>query len=334
MVSAQAGSAERARYTWNNLAQKAFSMNRYLQQLTTRLSKGLERLPEDFRDRQSRYLLARQNADGGFSGREGGSDLYYTGFALRGLAALDALSPDVAKQTAAFLSQRLKASASIVDFYSLLYAALLVQTFGGADILANSPLDWPDRVAVALETFRTPDGGYAKAAGAASGSTYHTFLVGMVYELLGRCFPAAEAVLRFVASRRRDDSGYVEIAPMRRSGTNPTAAALGIVQLIRGAAFDPAEMAHVADFLAEMASLEGGLCANSRIPAADLLSTFTGAWTLAQLNALDRINTAGALAYAESLAEPEGGFRGGVWDEGHDCEYTFYGMGTLALLTS
>ena len=35
---------------------------------------------------------------------------------------------------------------------------------------------------------------------------------------------------------------------------------------------------------------------------------------------------------AESLAQPGGGFRGGDFDDAADVEYTFYGLGTLALL--
>jgi geranylgeranyl transferase type-2 subunit beta len=133
--------------------------------------------------------------------------------------------------------------------------------------------------------------------------------------------------------RQREDGGYVEIAPMKRGGTNPTAAAVGIVQLIRGQDFDPAEMAHVADFLAGLVSLEGGYCANTRLPVADLLSTFTACWTLEQLGAGERIDTGAVAAYVQSLEGQAGGFRGGLWDEGSDVEYTFYGLGTLALVT-
>jgi geranylgeranyl transferase type-2 subunit beta len=82
-----------------------------------------------------------------------------------------------------------------------------------------------------------------------------------------------------------------------------------------------------------MPSPEGGLRANARAPLADLLSTFTGCWTLHQLGALDRIDTRAALAFVRSLELPTGGFRGGLWDERTDVEYTFYGLGTLALLT-
>src|SRR3954470_12968315 len=169
-------------------------MANYLQTLTTRLTDGLLRLPQEFRDRHAAYLVARQNPDGGFSGREGGSDLYYTGFALRGLAVLDALSPAVCQRAAGFLRDSLQREASVLDFFSLLYSCLLVQAAGGIDVLAGSPPDWPDRVAATLEGFRTADGGYAKGPGGHSGSTYHTFLVALSYQLLGRAVPRPDEI--------------------------------------------------------------------------------------------------------------------------------------------
>jgi geranylgeranyl transferase type-2 subunit beta len=307
-------------------------MSNYLQTLTARLADGLLRLPADFRARHIAYLLARQNADGGFSGREGGSDLYYTGFALRGLAVLDALTPEICLRAAGFLRSSLTRQASVVDFYSLLYACVLVQAGGGPDVLADSPPDWPERVAATLESFRAPDGGFAKEPGAVSGSTYHTFLVALCYELLRRPVPRSPDLAAFARSRRREDGGYVEVAPMRRSGTNPTAASVGVLQLA-GEPLTAGEREAVVGFLAAMPSEEGGLRANGRIPAADLLSTFTGCWTLAQLGALDRIDSAAALDYARSLEAVGGGFRGGLWDERSDVEYTLYGLGTLALLS-
>ena len=97
----------------------------------------------------------------------------------------------------------------------------------------------------------------------------------------------------------------------------------------------PDDIEPTIEFLAQMRSEdEGGLRANDRIPLADLLSTFTGCWTLAQLGALERIETRQAFHYVTSLERPEGGFLGGVWDEGTDVEYTFYGLGSLAVLCS
>lgn len=308
----------------------------YLLQLTTQLADGVGRLSEECRARHAGYLQKSQNADGGWSGREGGSDLYYTGFALRGLAVLDVLTPEVCDKAAGFLRHSLTQQASVVDFFSLLYSCFLVQLAGGPDVLAGSPADWPERVADTLESFRTADGGYAKTIGGASGSTYHTFLVGLCYQLLDRSLPRPGELASFIASRRRDDGGFVEIAPMRRGGTNPTAAAIGMLQILDqdGVAFIAKHRDEVIAFLADMASIEGGLRANARAPLADLLSTFTGAWTLKQLGALDRIDKTQALRYAESLEKADGGFRGGLWDEHTDVEYTFYGLGCLGLLGS
>jgi geranylgeranyl transferase type-2 subunit beta len=322
----------------------------YLQSLNTRLADGLARMPDEFRTRHATFVRAAQNRDGGFSGREGGSDLYYTGFALRSLAVLDALVPETCERVAGFLRANLIKQNSVIDFFSWLYSCLLIQVAGGPDVLADSPSDWPDRLAAMLESFRTPDGGYPNAAGSNAGSTYHTFLVALLYQLLGRPVPRAEEVLRFVSSRQRDDGGFVEFAPMRRSGTNPTAAAVGILQMLpveeegpRGLPADgrtdfqsvpPDVRARVVAFLAGMPSHEGGLRANGRIPVADLLSTFTGTWTLHQLGALERINTKAAYTYALEMERSSGGFRGGRWDEGTDIEYTFYGLGVIGLLTS
>ncbi len=320
-------------------------MEPYLLRLTLRLAEGISRLPAEIRDRHASYLRAAQNPDGGFSGREGGSDLYYTGFALRGLAVLDALTPAIAERVSDFLRGCLSQQTSVIDFFSLLYSCVLVQLAGGPDVLPplNPPPerggikggDWPVRVAEMLESFRTSDGGYAKTVGGASGSTYHTFLVALCYQLLDRPLPRLVEVVRFVANRRREDGGYVEMAPMRRGGTNPTAAAVGLLQMASEEM--PDVLNEVRDgiiaFLAGMASPEGGLRANGRAPLADLLSTFTAAWTLEQLGGLHRLDTKLIRRYAESLQRPEGGFHGGLWDEGHDVEYTFYGLGVLALLT-
>src|SRR5262249_29596529 len=71
--------------------------------------------------------------------------------------------------------------------------------------------------------------------------------------------------------------------------------------------------------------------ANGRAPLADLLSTFTACWTLEQMGELGRVDGEGVLGYARSLEQPGGGFRGGLWDEGGDGGYTFYGLGGLAV---
>src|SRR3954464_8960250 len=107
----------------------------YLQSLNQRLADAAHKLPGDLRARQAAYLAGKQNADGGFPGRDPESDLYYTGFSLRGLALLDALSMDVAERAAGYLRGCLNRQTSVVDFFSFLYACLVIQASGGPDVL-------------------------------------------------------------------------------------------------------------------------------------------------------------------------------------------------------
>ncbi len=302
----------------------------YLTRLTLRLLDGVERLPAPVRERTAAYVRAAQLPDGGWPGREGGSDVYYTGFALRSLAVLQALDADVCTRAAGFLRTRMTGSGSVVDLFSLVVGCYLVPLGGGPDVLAEAPADWRERVAAVLESHRSPDGGYGKAPAAPHGSTYTSFLVVLCQQLLGVPTPEPERLAAFVRGRRRDDGGYVEIGAMRRSGTNPTAAGVGVLQVL-DALTDEARGA-VADFLAALpAAFEGGLRANDRIPAADLLSTFTGGWTLDQLGRADKLDWPGVRDFALACEAAAGGFRAGLWDDRTDVEYTFYGLGTLAL---
>src|SRR5437899_1326703 len=99
-----------------------------------------------------------------------------------------------------------------------------------ADGLARLPAD-----------VRRPPAAYPRAA--------------LCYQLLVRPLTRAADVARIVLSRRRDDGGFVEVAPMRRSGTNPTAAGVGLLQLIQPEvdALSAEIRADAVDFLAEMA---------------------------------------------------------------------------------
>jgi len=306
-------------------------MPTYLEALTLRLAAGIAALSEEFRSVQSRYVLSAQREDGGFAGREGGSDLYYTGFALRSLAMLGELYGPPAERAAAFLTSRLGGQESIVDFLSLVYGASLLQSAAGIDIFAKADANWRDAVAAALDRLRRSDGGYAKGAEGAASSTYHTFLVLLCLQLIDRQPAEPQAIIAFLRSQTCEEGGFREIRASKRAGTNPTAAAIGALRILSGV--DETKRLDTIDFLAEMQMDEGGLRANTRIPIADLLSTFTGLLTLQDLGGANEIDLAAVQRYARSLAREEGGFRGAEWDPAHDLEYTFYGLGTLGLLT-
>jgi geranylgeranyl transferase type-2 subunit beta len=302
----------------------------YLLDLTTRLAAGLEQTDVAWRKRHADYLRGMQRSDGGFGGREGDSDLYYTSFALRSLGLLGALDGEPAARALAFLRSRLSGEVPMVDFLSLLYGAMTLRFSAGLDVFEGQPVEWPARVAGALERLRRADGGYAKTPEGQQSSLYHAFLVVLGQQLIEQPTPEPEKLVEFVRARRRPDGGFVEMNVMKRSGVNPTAAAIGLLSIF-DAIEEPLRLAAV-EFLLDAQSEEGGMRANSRIPIADLLSTFTGLLTLADLGSLAAADLPAARQFVDSLQLAGGGFQGAAWDPGHDVEYTFYGLGATALL--
>ncbi|MCA9115830.1 MAG: terpene cyclase/mutase family protein [Planctomycetaceae bacterium] len=306
----------------------------YLLQLGTRLAAGLAGMEPERRERHRQFVLSQQMPDGGFRGREGDSDLYYTAFAVRCLMMLGGLRPDEASKLFDWLNQQKYQRLSVVDLVSWLYAGLMVQISGGGDLFAGAEPTWPDEIAATLETTRTADGGYARTTEGAAGSTYHSFMVVLACELIGRKIPQPNRLIQFLYDRQRDDGGFVEIAPMRRSGTNPTAAAVALLRMLGG--LDDDLPGDVRAFLKEVRSADGGFSANTRIPFPDGLSSFTALLTCQDLNLSGLINPRQLLQFVthpeEGLEFPTGGFRGAAWDNTADVEYTFYGLGLLALL--
>lgn len=303
----------------------------YLFALADRVAKGLRQIDTERLECHRQFFLSQQMLDGGFRGREGDSDLYYTGFAIRGLAVSGGLTEATRESVTCFLLDQDPLKLNVVDLLSWLYSALMVQASGGRDLLEAQPADFIDQIATRMEALRTVDGGYAKSPEGTAGSTYHSFLMVLTLQMLGRSVPRPNALIQFLYDRQRDDGGFVEIAPMRRSGTNPTAAAVALLHDLD--AMDEDIVADVLGFLTDVASSEGGFQANTRIPFADGLSTFTGLLTAQDLGHGDMISQDRIGQFVlGALEREEGGFMGASWDQQADAEYTFYGLGILGLL--
>ena len=311
------------------LLNRDFHPMSYLVNLTLRIAAAAQQLPASLADRHAAYLAAAQESDGGFAGRRGESDLYYTGFAVRGLALLGRLSPEHAQRVAAFLGSRLSQPLAPVDFLSLVFTAMLLDAMVGQDVFAAAGLDRAATVREFIARHRRADGGYAKSQRSPVSSTYHTFLAVACLELLGLPREQSEQTVELIHRRCRPDGGFVELEPMTQSGTNPTAAAVGLLELL--GALDDSVRQPAASFLARMQTAEGGLRAHDRIPLADLLSTFTGLVALDDLRRPDAVDLSAVIRFAEGLQQPQGGFCAGAWDETPDVEYTFYGLATLAM---
>lgn len=303
----------------------------FLVRLAARLNAGAAAWTEERRVRHLRYLRSLLRPDGGFAGREGDSDLYYTSFAVRGLAMLKGLSGDIAEPIAGYLRTFRPTELGVIDAMNWVATAVALQVGSGIDLTAALPPGWDDAVCDRLEALRRDDGGYAKAPEGAAGSTYHSFLAVLTYELLGRPVPRPNRLVQFLFDRQREDGGFVEIGPMRHSGTNPTAAACVILN--RLGAMDDEIRSDIRAFLGDVRSAEGAYQANRRVPFFDSLSTFTAVLTCQELG-IEEILRPEAIrgAFESQLEFPTGGMRAAMWDESTDAEYTFYGLGTLALL--
>jgi geranylgeranyl transferase type-2 subunit beta len=301
----------------------------YLQTLTLRLADGASRLPKELCEKHAQWIASQQQPDGGFAGREGESDPYYSAFALRSLWILDAVDPSVFARAASFLRTRLSTRQSIVDLISLVLAGAICELAAGEVVIDDSDLKWRENVAGLLGQLRTADGGFAKTPEGNAGSTYQTFLSVLCYELLEREPPDIPRIESFLASQRLADGGYLEIRAAKRAGVNPTAAAIGTLASL--GRLVPEDHRVTAEFVSDMQSDDGGFTANTRIPFSDVLSTFTALTTLTDLEALDFVDLFAAQRYAMSMQAPGGGFYGFALDQQADVEYSFYGLGSLAL---
>lgn len=310
----------------------------FLLQLASRLNAGLEHLTVSRLQRHRAFIFSQQMPDGGFRGREGDSDLYYTAFAVRCLGLTGGISFEEAGSLINYMSRQNWRNLDTIDLLNYVYTALAIQTFTGHDLFASESASWAENLSSKLEQSRMSDGGYAKSSSNSIGSTYHSFLTVLTYELLGIAVPQPNRLIQFFYDRQRDDGGFVEISPMKSSGTNPTAAAAIALRILGG--MDDELREDVKLFLREVRSGDGGFEANTRIPIADGLSTFTGLLTLIDIG----IDTETLIPHKqviqfvthpeEGLELPTGGFRGGVWDSQADTEYTFYGLGILGLMGS
>ncbi len=280
--------------------------------------------------RHTRFLRAAQRPDGGFGGRLGASDPYYTSFGLRALAMLGQLDSEVAAPAATLLRTQSVEHALPADLTSIVFSTAIIEAITGQPIFGDGTEPWKQQVISHLQQLRCEDGGYAKGPGGAAGSVYQTFLTLTCFELLDHAIAQPEQIVGFIESQRAEGGGFREIRVAKRAGTNPTAAAIGSLLILDALTTETIEQ--TAAFLARMQGSEGGQLANSRVPIADVLSTFTGLMTLADLDRLDAIALGPARRFVEQLQDPEGGFRAAAWDTECDVEYTFYGLGCLAIL--
>ncbi len=299
----------------------------YQTALFLQLFSGAEKLPASEKEAVMNFIMSARCPSGGFRGRQADDavgDLYYTAFALRGLALLGGVTDsELLGGIRRFLESQKNYFNTPADLFSFIFCRAFVD--GVKDEAETS------RLLERWREFLRADACYASSTATRHSSTLTTFLAASAFEILetkkeiGRI--DAETILR----RQRQDGGFVELEPLQQSGTNPTAAAIALLKM-KGRF--PRDKDGTVGFLLVRQRPDGGFQANTRIPVSDLLSSFTAFVALRDLEAENRCDVTSLWNYVESLKVPEGGYRGADWDDRCDVEYTFYGLGLKALLTA
>ena len=302
-------------------------MMSYLARLTGRTLPGVLQEKPQRRDELHACFLAALDDNGGFRGRKGHGDLYYSAFALRGLFLLGRLEDEsLLKRVTGFLKEQFQRNdLSPAEILSWTFCASLVLTVREKELppIASLLHRW--------DSFRRGDGCFAVSEKSAYSSTYTTFLAAIFYEFLGETECLRSIPVEPILERRRSDGGFVELPQLRYSGTNPTAAVVGLLTLL---GVQLREKQRTVDFLCRCQQPSGGFQAHARIPLPDLLSSFS-AWTaLHDLDAVDQGNSSTLRNFVSSLRSSDGGFFGTPDDQQSDVEYTFYGMALGAMLQS
>jgi prenyltransferase beta subunit len=260
--------------------------------------------------------------DGGFRGRDGKSDLYYTLFGLEASMTLDVKIPY--ERVTDYL-HRFEAG----QFLDLVHLASLVRcranlADGGGDAIDSAT----QRAMIArLMHFRATDGGFSTSAGAERGHVYGSFLALGICQDLEVDDLEPVAMLESVHSLQMPDGGFSNEPTMTVSATAATAAAITIFYYLRASVPESALR-----WLAARAEPQGGFSAipsgpNMAIP--DLLSTATALHALTLVGVdMDEIRDRN-LDYLDALWSARGGFHGHPADDVLDCEYTYYGLLSL-----
>ena len=257
--------------------------------------------------------------DGGFRGRDGRSDLYYTIFGLEASLMLGVDLPR--EQVIAYLD-----SFGQGESLDLVHLAALIRCQAN---MANVR-DF-EALAQRLTTYRSRDGGFNMIPREAQGSAYGGFLALGAWQDLGIDSPDVEAVAQSIASLQRSGGGYANEASMTAGATPATAAAICTLHHLKR----PIPESAIQWLLARVHPL-GGFTAipfggDAGMP--DLLSTATALHALARIGVRLDDTKDKHLDYLDSLWNAEGGFRGHWGDDVVDCEYTYYGLLALGTLT-
>lgn len=269
------------------------------------------------------FLWSRLDPCGGFLGRDGRPDIYYSSFALDCLSATDPAATDL-KRTETWVQ-----SLGTGDNLDFVHRTCLARCWARLPGLRVSRA-MRKELAASLEICRAPDGGYNTTPTPAAGSVTGTFFALGAYDDLDLLPPSPLKALTSLERLGTPDGAYGN-DPGQAQGTTLATAGVAILNARLHRRTDP----RVMPWLRARCHCEGGFLASPGAPLPDLLSTATALFAFhTQEIALDAPGITACLGFIESLQEPSGGFCGQWTDDTADTEYTFYALLSLGCLVA
>lgn len=265
-------------------------------------------------ERTSRFILSKQDKNGGFIGRGEKADLYYTLFGVLCLRLLNELEK-VTEKTKSFIS-----SSRVIDNFPHLYARVVSMALLGIKQSKNEQSKLGNYVKCTISSAHKDT------------DLYQLFLALSTLNYLGICIERRKKnrIVKYIASCQRRDGGFTSSERCVNSTTNQTSAAIGALFMVDG--LGAIDIDRVAQFYEQVRYPTGGFCASPLIRVPDLLSTYTSCLALTLLGRGKQISSQSVKKFVLSMRDKEGGFRGSAIDPMSDIEYTYYALGTLSLL--
>ncbi len=266
------------------------------------------------------FVVGQMNPDGGFRGRTRDSDLYYTLFGLECLEVMN--HPLPSNELSGYL--RLFGDGSGLDFIHLCCCARCLGKL--PEDLKRDKNDLS--IQKKLDPYRTEMGGYRLQHESNHDSIYASFLAVLAHEDLGITIKHPKHLLHALEPLRTGDNGYADQPGLSKGTTTVTAAATVLLHH-----YHEYENDGLTNWLLDHYRSHGGFVATTDTPIPDLLSTATALFALHCLGvSLESIREQTFL-FIESLWHDSGGFCGHIADNTPDCEYTFYGLLSLGILS-
>jgi hypothetical protein len=248
------------------------------------------------------FITSQFNPDGGFKSRDSRSDLYYTSFGIDCLVALDLELPQdkLFSYLRGFYKDK---SLDLVHFACLVRSLENIQPGSSQELLDIGPAHRLEQLTCRPQ------------------SVYDCFLIIALYQDLGIEIPDRNQMLSFINSMQTDEGGFANDSNITIGSTPVTAAAIVAYHFLNTQISDSA-----VSWLLDRIDPNGGFLAMPKAPVPDLLSTATALHALSTIGiSLESIKEP-TLDFIDTLWDSRGGFRGNIYDNTLDCEYTYYGL--------